>query len=164
MKRSKEYKQMLKKYKKLIMKSAREATKSPWEAMFGLDMFINFMNFMKDYYTLGENVWQVDESKQEVIDTLTQTLNEYDAWQNCEDKYTKVLLKTNENFEKERKHFLRLGYHEQPCNDERLFKDVVFLTLYEDYKENNTQMIKEYVEHRDNFFKLISNNISKWWD
>lgn len=163
MKHSKKYKQILKQYRKSILKCAKEASKCPWESMFGLDMFVEFLKYMKDYYTLGENVFQCDECKENVIDTLTKTLSEYDAWQHCEDNYTKVLYKNDINYNKDLKHWLRLGYHLQEQTDP-LFTNVVFLHKYEDFQENVKEMTKEYLEHRKNFFNLICENIETWWD
>ena len=161
MKRSKDYKRMMKKWKRVIRKYGKDASTNPWDWSYGLDAFIQYLYFMRDFYTLGENVWQVDECRQEVVDTLNTTLDEYEAWVNCDDKYTKVLFKNDDNYETNLKHWLDLGYYQE---EDSSFNDVAFLHLHKDYLENLDKCAQEYNEHKVKFFALLGENIEKWWD
>ena len=166
-KRSKQYKQMMKKWKKKILKDAKDASTSPWDYGFGLDMFVDYIYFMRDYYALGENVWQAEESHNEVKDSLNRAINEYEEWQNCHEKYIKIIHKSEDDYEKQLKHWLRLGYHlkeEKEDNKNDILKDVSVLYFYEDIRKTYDEMRDEYIKHRDNFFRLVSDNIENWWD
>ena len=113
------YKKMFKRNKKTLTKIHKEAAKNPWEYGHGTEYLVAFMKFMYEYYTLGENVWQSDESLQEVKDTLKEALDAYHDWQSFD-------------------YFAQEGDVE---------------------KYNN-----EYNRRRERFFKLLSDNIEKWWD
>ena len=73
---SKKYKEMIREHKKELDNLNKVA--QPWDYGFGLDYFIEFMRFMKDYYELGENVYQAAPEK--ALETLKEALDEYELF------------------------------------------------------------------------------------
>lgn len=161
---SKEYRKMMKHYKKMILKDAKDASKDPFDYGPGLQMFVDHLYFMRDYYRLGENVWACEE---ENMPTREQCLNmilaEYEEWQNCDDKYTKVIFKFEADAEQQVKDLVTRGYHLKEETDD-MFKDVYFLYKYEDYHENTQKMCEEYAFHRKRFFELLDTYLEYLWD
>ena len=84
MKKTRTYKSLLRRNKKRLDALNKKARKSPWDWGFGLDYLIAFMEFMREYYNLGENVWQAEESLTQVRESLDKTLNAYYEWINFE--------------------------------------------------------------------------------
>lgn len=152
--RSPEYLAMMAKYKKSLNKINREGNQAPWEWSYGLDYLVEFMRFMKDYYTLGENVWGMPEYSKECIDTLTEALDYYNKWQNLDDEYITVIhhpetYKSHEN-EDGTITVDDLGFH---C----VYK-------YGSAKRTYKKLYKMKRKYKRLFFKTIAENIEKWWD
>lgn len=82
------YKKLMRKQKKERIKWAKEFRM--WDWGFLDDLIFNLIAQMKDYYELGWNVWQIEESKQEIIDELKEALRLKDA---REDAYTNYIEK-----------------------------------------------------------------------
>ena len=62
------YRRAHKKYLKELVKLAKEDRGFAWGYI--TDMLLLMMRYRLDYYSKGENVWQADESRIEIIDTL----------------------------------------------------------------------------------------------
>lgn len=120
-KRSKEYKNMFRHYKKSILKQAKEAAINPFDYGPGLYTFIEHLKFMRDYYKLGENVEALDTDEHNRLKTLTYALDELKLSEKCFDKYfyfaengtsgkltylLKTYKKTSEAYKKERQEHL----------------------------------------------------------
>lgn len=86
-KRSRDYKRMMRKFGGKVRKAGIEASKNPWDFCFILDTLVADLRFMLEYYKNGENVYQVDESRFEIIKTLETALDYYDKWQHAGDQY-----------------------------------------------------------------------------
>lgn len=142
------YKKILKKYKKQLNQINKKANQSPWDYGFGLDYFVTFLHFMKEYYDLGYNVFQVEESSNEIKDTLAETLKAFEEWDDFHMKYFHLDEEDAFDYSETDKG----EYYVVPKRAE----------LYEE--ESLKKYSKEYKKKRDNFFKLLSNNIEKWWD
>lgn len=52
---------MLKTYRKSLKNIAKEC--SPWDYGWSIDFLIEHLKFMRDYYTLGENVMAVEDKE-----------------------------------------------------------------------------------------------------
>lgn len=162
MNKKKEYKKMMKRYKKLFKKSAKELLPFDWS--YGLDLLVNFLKWMKDYYELGYNVWTSeipgDKSRK---DSLKETLHWYDRWMNvCDDYY-----KTAYN-EEELKHYKELGFrvveHTDDAIEELIRKmGYVSLTLY-DSEENLKACCKAEEDYKHKFFECLEKYLESWWD
>lgn len=151
--RSKEYKDMMAKHKKILDGINREGHQSPWEWSFGLDYFVAFLRFMKDYYTLGENVWSVDDDT-ERLETISKALEYYDTWQTLEEEYIRVVhhpetRKTHDN-EDGTVTVDDLGYH---CE-----------YRYGSMKKTYKRLYKAQKKYKKLFFDTVAENIEKWWD
>lgn len=84
-KRSKAYKQMMRKHNKVLKQDYKDMKSAPRDWGIGLEPFIHYMEFMLDYYTLGENVWaeeSVDKDGNVVgrATTIEIALEKYNAW------------------------------------------------------------------------------------
>lgn len=85
---SKKYRKMMKSYKKELKKLAKKA--APWEYGFLEEYFITYLRFMKDYFELGENVWQVDETRIPIVESLSGALNAYNEYESAWDPFFEV--------------------------------------------------------------------------
>ena len=98
---SKEYKKMCKKHKKLITKSAKEASTNPFSYYVGLKVFVEHLKFMQEYYALGENVHakESEDIKREHI--LNMVLAEYNEWidETCKYNFEKSIYHRKRFFE-----------------------------------------------------------------
>jgi len=143
------YKKLMKKHKKELNFLNNRVNSNPWEFSFIINYLVETLKFMQDYYELGYNIWQSEESLNEIKKTLKDTIKAYEDWDNYEAEY----------------------YH--------LNEDDVFIVTLDDKKKCYTidykypelytvdsiqQFSKEYNKKRDTFFKLLSKNIEKWWD
>ena len=86
-KRSQDYKRMMRKFGGEVRKAGIAASKNPWDFCFILDTLVADLRFMLEYYKKGENVYQVDESRFEIIKALETALDYYDKWQNAGHQY-----------------------------------------------------------------------------
>ena len=162
-KKKKAYKKMMKRYKKLFKKNAKEL--APWDWSFGLSLFIDFLNWMHDYYKLGYNVWAMDVTDpKEAIHTektreesLKETLMWYNRWMNVDDDYIKVVYSKEEV-----DHYLKLGFHLQ--KDAFLNENWHYLTLYEKQSDNTDALIKATKDYKHKFFESLEKNLEEWWD
>ena len=148
MKNKKTYKKIFKKYKKQLNQINNKVKTGPWEYGFVLEYLITTMNFMKEYYDLGYNVWQSKESLEEIKKTLAETLKAYEELDGFNNHYFHLDDDNPFNYVKTDKG----GYYIVPTRPE----------LYEEDSLN--KFSKEYKERRDKFFKLLSDNIESWWD
>lgn len=155
-KRSKEYKKMMRKYKKSIRTKAKEMSQCPWDYGYAVDIFMEYVRFMRDFYTLGENVWQVEESKNEIIESLNKVLSLYEDLEKIDDKY--IVFCERDDIEK----YLKQGFHLQ--REQPTMLNHYYLTLLEDIKENTRALNREYNEIRHDIFRIIERDIKKWWD
>lgn len=142
---SKEYKSMNGRYKQQLKNLVNQTT--PFEYGWGLEIFVKFLYWMRDYYQLGENVIALEDNEWDEkkknrpsrLESLNMVLKEYEAWQTCIDKY----------------------YQFEHTKD---YKQVRHHTYYENKELNEKLCIQEYNMHRNKFFKLIGEYIEDWWD
>ena len=168
--KKKEYNEMMKSYRTLLINDAHKATPSDWQ--FGVDMFIDFLTWMKAYYSLGYNVWALErkdedpESYKDVptrAQSITETLMYYNRWQSCEGDYYKVAYTDDEV-----KHYQELGFH-LSTSDSAMNKAVNnvsgrVLTLYEDEEKNLEECVKARDDYKHKFFECLEKYIEEWWD
>ena len=162
MNKEKQYKDMMKRYKKLFKKDVENLC--PWDWSFGLDLLINFLKWMLDYYKLGYNVWAAeDPTKKTRVESLQETLKWYDRWMTCCDDYYKIA-----HNEEELKHYLSLGFHLVSKDEEISSKfneehGYYSLTLYEG-RENVEACNKAYNDYKHKFFECLEKHLEEWWD
>ena len=169
--KKKEYKQMMRAYKKLLKKDAKEAHPFDWEC--GMALFIDFLGWMRAYYKLGYNVWAADITDPKLdacytektrADSIDEAIKLYNRWQNICDDYYKIAYS-----EEEIKHYQRLGFHLVPTDNDEIEKAMErtgsrSLTLYEDARKNSEACNKAYKETKHAFFEYLEKHIEEWWD
>lgn len=138
------YKKLVRKHRRKLIKLAKET--SPWDYGFGLDYFILFLEFMRDYYEIGVNVDDFWEGDGDRIKTIQKALDEYDKYLVKYDKFNSTLIKDG-TVELAGKTFtgittLKVEYDE------------------EDYREYELKKEK----HWKKFWSLVSKHIRSWWD
>lgn len=144
----KQYKKMIRKHCKKLNKLNKAAHKSPWDYGFGLNYFIAFLEFMQDYYNLGYNVWQTDESLTPLKESLKKALDAYYEWTSWESK------------------FFHLDEEDVYVSKMKEDGTIELISKYPElHKEVNLAFFKEqYNQKRDKFFSIVSENLERWWD
>ena len=158
-----EYKQMMKKYKKLLKNDAKMM--HPFDSFCGIDMFVHFLHWMLDYYTLCYNVYTSHESLEKSReDSLKETLMWYNRWQSCCDDYYKIA-----HNEEEINHYLELGFHLVSEKDDiveqsmRKIGNYTFI-LYEESKKNSEECNKAILDCKHKFFECLEKYLEDWCD
>lgn len=166
---SKEYHNLIKRNNKKLVKLAKETR--PWDYSWGIELLVLHLEYMKEYYSNRENVvalenyeWDPKAIKKSRLEMIQDILSEYYAWRECDDKYTKVIFKNEDNAKEKVDNLIKEGYHLKEENEDSCLKDCYFLYLYDDYHINIKEMSKEYALHRKNFFNLLNKYIEELWD
>ena len=134
---------MMKTHQKELKTLAKNA--DPFDYNDGLRLFIEHLRWMKDYYALGENVWAMEEEGEPTrLESLTEALRHYDAWQNAEDKYIKVVELDHDA--ENGKFSYRFEY------------------LLGDREETYKAMNAEQEQERALFFSTLAQYLESWWD
>ena len=156
---SRSYKQMMKKNKKNLIKLAKET--KPWDWNYGIELLIAHLNFMKEYYENGENVWAREDCEwnpnaiqKTRLQMINEILSEYDEWMNCFDKYHK-LIEHPETYKSTQNPDGTVTVHDLGCHLEYALGDRDLTTKA--YSE-------EYLFHRKKFFELLNEYIEALWD
>jgi len=146
--RKKQYWKMIKKYRKKLDELNQGARTRPWDWGFGLDYFVTYLEFMKEYYDLGWNVWQSDEKLITVKKTLKETLDAYYDWTTWESKYFHHDEEDVYTWEKQEDGSIKI-------TDK-------YPELFE--KQSLEYFNEQYNIKRNKFFALVSENLEWWWD
>lgn len=147
--RSQAYYDMMDNHSKALKDIADEA--GPWEWEYGLDLFVEHLRWMKDYYTINENVWCEDHNR---LETITKALEYYDKWQSVEDEYITVVdhpetYKTTDNGDGTVT-VNSFGFHcEYKCGS---------------MKRTYRKIAKLQKKYKKLFFKTVLENMESWWD
>lgn len=67
------YRKMRRRHKKELVKLAKETREFDWGWLH--QMVVMQIKHMHEYYSAGDNVWQIDESRNKIIEQLQQTLD-----------------------------------------------------------------------------------------
>lgn len=143
--KSPDYIRMMGRNKRLLTNINKNAARSPWEWSWGLDYFVQFLKFMRDYYKLGKNVHAVEDKewkkgvKYTRLEGIELALHYYDMWQNIEKDYVKI------------------------AKDE---KDPGFHCVYKygSAKKTYKKLAKVQKKYKHLFFKTVEEHIEEWWD
>lgn len=158
-KRSPEYIRMMAQNKRKLTNINKDAARNPWEWSFGLDYFVQFLRFMRDYYKMGENVWSIEDKewkkgiKNTRLENIEKTLAYYDKWQNLEDEYIKIEkygeIKTHDN-----------GDGTATIDD----LGCRCIYKYGSAKRTYKKLAKAQKKYKHLFFKMIEEHLEEWWD
>lgn len=135
----KKYKKLEKKYRKLLIKQARQAV--PYDEKPLLEMFTTYIKFLKDYYDEGNNVHGLEVEGHNRAEEITFALNSYNATKLNEDIYCATLERISRN---------------STATNGQIDRDAV------------VEAQELYTKNRDinwnNFWNTIRDNIETWWD
>ncbi len=132
----------------------------PWEWSFGIDLLVEHLRWMRDYYTLGENVWGKEDKewkkgiKYTRLEGIEKALYYYDMWKTVEDRY--IFLTENPTGSKLKDNgdgtstVVEFGYN------------VIYKcgTAKRTYKK----IYKEERKYKRLFYKMLEEHMEEWWD
>lgn len=78
-----EYRKMHRKHQKELITHAKESMEFDW--LYLHEVILLYLKHMHDYYNAGNNVWQADESKNEILDQLKEVLDVQKEIEDLED-------------------------------------------------------------------------------
>lgn len=70
------YKKLVRKYRRIFRKHAREIR--PYDYRFGLDPFLDFLRYMRDYYEAGDNVHSEEGDRLQTLKDAISMFEVYD--------------------------------------------------------------------------------------
>lgn len=150
LKNNRKHNKLVKKHRRLLTKMAKEAL--PLDYGYGLEMFIHFIEYMKDYYETGENIWGYMEAEDGTLydnrlEQISEALEKYKAYANVFNDFETTI----ESVEEE-----SITLHG---------KSTVFSSTTVKYnKEELDKLLKKEQEHWDSFWNFIRDNLRNWWD
>lgn len=133
-----EYRKMHRRHRKELVKLAKETCPFDWHWLH--EMTLMQVRQMFEYYVDGNNVWQIDESRFEIIEQL------------------KEVLDTQEAIERN---------YEDDCGLEFIYDgegNIIKTIQPDDYSERVMKNYNEEEELYEKFYTLIGKNILNWWD
>ena len=151
---TKAYKKMMKEHRKAL----KDYTKTcfPWNQQ-GLDLLITYLEWVRAYYENGENVqamenfeWDSEAIKLSRLEMVTEILDEYNEWQNCEDKYFTVIYhpetyKTHSNGDGTVT-IDDLGFHVEYSLGDHDLTNKAFIDEYNFHKHKFFELLEKYLE------------------
>lgn len=145
-KQDKQYKRIIRRYYKKIVKMARYAGKNPFDAELGIQILAEYIKYMRDYYKLGVNVHSEEIEGHDRYQTLAAAYEEYEYGWDIGCKLSKK-------------------YYEQVLVDEdTALVDTKRPLFGLSQKEAHEKWDKEKHTHRDNFFRIVAEEYGNWWD
>lgn len=160
---NKDYQAMLAKYKKSLTHINANACVSPWEWSWGLNYFVEFLRFMRDYYALGVNVWAMERKDEDPeryknaptrLETLTEAIAYYDKWQGLEDEYVKV-VDHPETYKERSNGDGTVSIDDFGCHCEYKYGSV---------KKTYEKLLEDQEKYKKLFFTSLAEHIEEWWD
>ena len=137
-KEMREYRKMRRRHRKELVKLAKEVRPFDWSWLH--DMTLLQIQQMFEYYVDGNNVWQIDESRFEIIGQL------------------KEVLDTQEEIERNYKDDCGLEFvYDEDGEIEKIIQP-------DDYSERVTSNYDAEIYLYEKFYTLIGKNILGWWD
>ena len=156
---SKDYTKMMKNNRKKLITLSKEVV--PWEGYDGITLLITHLEWVKEYYSNNENVvakedyeWDPEAIKKSRLQMVTEILNEYYDWQNCEEKYYK-LIRHPETYKTHKNKDGTVTIDDLGCHIEFALGD----------RETTRKAFNdEYNFHKHKFFELLEKYIGELWD
>lgn len=131
-----EYNKMHRRHRKELVKLAKETCE--WDWCWFHQSVIMQIRHMREYYSAGNNVWQVDESRLEIVEQLKHILD-------CDEEIERL---ENDSFGLE---VIEEGNH-------------VKFVCPDDYIENINAKDKRVIELYQEIYNSIGKNLQGWWD
>lgn len=160
-KERRKYKKLCNKYQKSLVKIARDTW--PTDYGFGLQMVIEFLKFMRDYYKEGLNIGLDGERQIPRLASINMCLQYYDSWSNCDDDFFIIVPKA------EVEKYQRLGWYIPiEHQDNRVLMDsdsrYATMTKYQSFGETNKFYEIACAKRKALFFDYLCRHIEEWWD
>lgn len=136
-KEQREFDKMHRRHRRELIKHAKETGEWDWDWLH--ESVIMQIKHMYEYYSMGNNVWQVDESRLEIVEQLKHVLDlqaEIDRMQ------------------------------EDDCGAEYIYKgeEVVKVIHPDDYKDRVLDWHKKEQELYEELYGIIGKHLRWWWD
>ena len=131
-----EYRKMHRRHRKELVKLAKETAEYDWCWLH--QSVIMQVRHMYEYYSAGNNVWQVDESRLKVADQLQRILDMEEEINRLEDDHlgSELVMKDGE----------------------------IKLVCPDDYREKSDAKEKRILELYQEIYSSIGRDIHWWWD
>ena len=162
------YKRLMRDHRRNMKKLAKECHPFDWGC--GLEMFIEHLWWMRDYYKNGYNVWAAEDNTWDKsnpptrLESLNMALQLYNKWQNLDDEFYYYAYSKEAAEQKVREGWY-LASEPNSAVDKALGRAGVYtLTKYPTWKETTEHFNGEYTKRRDEFFLYVSQHIEGWWD
>lgn len=137
------YKKLVLKYRKQLIKAAKNFV--PWEYGYIYELLDIALHYMKDYFELGYNVGQINESRLEIVKSLTNTIDLFEKG---------TIMEESQEFKDLRQELFSSMCKNLPKLESSRER---FLELYQE--QDNTR--RDYLKK---FFNKIAEDIEMWWD
>lgn len=141
-KKKKIYHKIIKKYNKKLKKDIKEFR--PYDWGFIASTIIDMLKYMYEYYDNGYNVYQVDESRLEIVKSLGEVLNLFNEADKVNDGVNFKDIATKEGVTLEQ--YLNEGFNRE--------------AFVNDY----TVKWEQFDEYYKKAFTKIGEDIQMWWD
>lgn len=162
------YKKLMREHRKKMKKLAKECHPFDWGC--GLEMLMEHIYWMRDYYKNGYNVWAAEDntwkdcSLPTRLETLNMAIQLYNSWQNLDDKYYCYVYTMEEAVQK-----VKEGWYLQSNPNSKIDKALGRTGMYSlsklpTWAQTTAEYNKEYEKNRKEFFLYVSENIEGWWD
>ena len=159
--RSPEYYEMQQKHSDEL-KQIADFTK-PWDWSFSMEFMIEHLRWMRDYYTLGENVMAMERKDEDPkryknyptrLQTIEKAIYYYNKWHTVEEEYIQII-----------QHPETYKAHE---NDDGTvtIDDLGFHCVYKyrSVKKTYKKLHKAEEKYKKLFFDTIRKYMEEWWD
>lgn len=135
-----QYKKLVKRYRKLLIKQARQAV--PFDEKPLLEMLVTYLHFFKDYYTEDNNVHTFELDGHNRLKEISLALDNWYAVAKDEEDYYNTLKEVNE---------------ESKVEKNQVIINAKVEVASEKLKKNRKK-------HWNKFWNTIRDNIETWWD
>ena len=132
-----EFRKMHRRHRKELVKLAKETGEWDWSWLHR--MVIMQINHMHEYYSNGNNVWQVDESRLQIVEELKYILDLENELDRLENDHCGLEL---------------------VCEGDK----VVGYTVPDDFMERSLKQDERERELYEEIYSSIGKNLRGWWD
>ena len=144
----KEMRNIRKLYSRALNEWNKDVRKKPWDYCFGLHYIVEWLKYLRAYYNNGLEVVQTDDTRLRIVESLSEVLDAYYAWEGFESEYYHLDEPDAFEYETHEDGSVRIT----PKREE----------LYTE--ESQAYFDQEYASRKQRFFLLLAEHIEDWWD
>jgi hypothetical protein len=162
------YKKLMREHRKKMKKLAKECHPFDWGC--GLEMLMEHLYWMRDYYKNGYNVWAAEDntwkdcSLPTRLESLNMAIQLYNGWQNLDEKYYCYVHTMEEAVQKVKEGWYLQGNPNSKIDKALGSTGLYSLSKFPTWAQTTAEYNKEYEKNRKEFFLYVSENIEGWWD